>query len=286
MKGYIIREQIGQAMTASAKAHEDVEYFLRQRGYQQLTVHLYDLSAQRLVDKIRRHRQYRRDWQTILRTVEPGSLVVIQYPLKLNAIGREGFIQRLRQRKGVKTAVLIHDLDQLRGLATSDKIPEVVALNRLGDFIICHNASMKRYLTEQGLPPHKIYTLELFDYRAQPTRPLYSHPLPQVVVAGNLDPRKSGYVYELHQIPSVQFELYGVLYSESDTRDNLHYHGAFPPEQLPTALQGTFGLVWDGNTIDTCGGKTGEYLRYNNPHKLSLYMAAGIPAPAGSATPT
>ena len=29
--------------------------------------------------------------------------------------------------------------------------------------------------------------------------------------------------------------------------------------------------------IDTCSGNTGSYLRYNNPHKLSLYLSAGLP---------
>ena len=35
--------------------------------------------------------------------------------------------------------------------------------------------------------------------------------------------------------------------------------------------------VWDGEKPDTCAGGTGEYLRYNNPHKLSLYLSAGLP---------
>lgn len=42
-------------------------------------------------------------------------------------------------------------------------------------------------------------------------------------------------------------------------------------------IQGQFGLVWDGDSIETCSGNTGNYLRYNNPHKTSLYLAAGIP---------
>ena len=36
-------------------------------------------------------------------------------------------------------------------------------------------------------------------------------------------------------------------------------------------------MVWDGNSIDSCSGDFGEYLQYNNPHKLSLYLASGIP---------
>ena len=46
---------------------------------------------------------------------------------------------------------------------------------------------------------------------------------------------------------------------------------------MPYVLDGQFGIVWDGNSIDSCEGASGNYLRYNNPHKLSLYMAAGIP---------
>ena len=38
-----------------------------------------------------------------------------------------------------------------------------------------------------------------------------------------------------------------------------------------------FGLVWDGSSIEKCDGNTGEYLKYNNPHKLSLYLVSGIP---------
>ena len=36
-------------------------------------------------------------------------------------------------------------------------------------------------------------------------------------------------------------------------------------------------MVWDGAVAETCGGNTGEYLRYNNPHKASLYLSSGIP---------
>ena len=55
------------------------------------------------------------------------------------------------------------------------------------------------------------------------------------------------------------------------------YKGSYPPEELPKYLNRGFGLIWDGETVDTCSGDYGNYLRYNNPHKLSLYIASGIP---------
>ena len=53
--------------------------------------------------------------------------------------------------------------------------------------------------------------------------------------------------------------------------------GAFPADEIPSKLNEGFGLVWDGEGIDGCTGNTGDYLRYNNPHKLSLYLVSGLP---------
>ena len=35
--------------------------------------------------------------------------------------------------------------------------------------------------------------------------------------------------------------------------------------------------MWDGKSIDECGGEFGQYMQYNNPHKTSLYLASKIP---------
>ena len=49
------------------------------------------------------------------------------------------------------------------------------------------------------------------------------------------------------------------------------------PDELIKNLTGKYGLVWDGDSIETCSGGKGEYLKINNPHKLSLYLAVGLP---------
>ena len=42
-------------------------------------------------------------------------------------------------------------------------------------------------------------------------------------------------------------------------------------------ILGDFGLVWDGDSLDTCSGDFGEYLRWNSPHKVSFCLRAGLP---------
>ena len=58
---------------------------------------------------------------------------------------------------------------------------------------------------------------------------------------------------------------------------NISYQGQYSPEDLSNHLNDNFGLVWDGTTPTTCDGIFGNYMKYNNPHKASLYLASGIP---------
>ena len=94
-------------------------------------------------------------------------------------------------------------------------------------------------------------------------------------MAGNLAQEKAGYLYNLPEAPA--YNLYGVGFDESRALANETYFGSFLPDELPAALEGGFGLVWDGDSVETCSGFFGEYLRYNNSHKASLYLASGFP---------
>ena len=98
-------------------------------------------------------------------------------------------------------------------------------------------------------------------------------------IAGNLDTNKSNYIRELNGVDkTINFNLYGLNFDKNVlTSEAIHYKGAFPSDEIPSQLTEGFGLVWDGNTASCCAGNTGEYLKYNNPHKLSLYMVSGLP---------
>ena len=36
-------------------------------------------------------------------------------------------------------------------------------------------------------------------------------------------------------------------------------------------------MIWEGESIETCTGQYGQYIRFNNPHKFSLYLSLGLP---------
>ena len=87
---------------------------------------------------------------------------------------------------------------------------------------------------------------------------------------------KCGYVAKLAEMADYPLHLYGNGL-DRELSGTAQYHGAFPPDELPAHLEGAFGLVWDGPSVETCDGPMGRYLGYNNPHKVSLYLAAGMP---------
>ena len=125
-----------------------------------------------------------------------------------------------------------------------------------------------------GIPASVMTVLGIFDYlipEAGYARTQIDLP---IVIAGVLRPHKAGYAYHLPN--GIRFNLYGVGY-EAEPQDNVKYWGSFEPDRLPEVMEGSFGLVWDGETTETCSGTYGEYLRINDPHKASLYLASGMP---------
>ena len=126
-----------------------------------------------------------------------------------------------------------------------------------------------------GIPEDKVVSLEIFDYVIPHYVEKTTYEKNTVIVAGNFDIRKTKYARQLPESP--EFSIYGINFEEEHLPKNVHYKGAFSPDELPHHLQGGFGLVWDGDSPHTCSGMYGEYLKMNNPHKASLYLASGFP---------
>lgn len=65
--------------------------------------------------------------------------------------------------------------------------------------------------------------------------------------------------------------------SEDQTSPHITYGGAFEADDLIDHMTGSYGLLWDGPSPDTCAGPYGNYMRVNTPHRISLFLACGIP---------
>lgn len=219
-----------------------------------------------------------------LNRIPRGGMLYIQCPA-FSFFSRKlmPIVCRLLRRRELQVVLIIHDVNSLR---RPDRASEMFAsemeLYSLAQCLIVHNDRMKAALQEShGIPADKMVTLDIFDY-------LCEEPAPEagaeeaftrtVFVAGNLDPVKSAYIYRLGDLSdTLTINLYGGSFDRESAADTLHYQGSFPPDELPQHLKGNFGLIWDGETVESCTGQIGEYLRINNPHKTSLYLAAGFP---------
>ena len=265
---------------AGSKARNDVEAILISEGYEGFELKVENWYKMNFF-KAQQHKY--RATKSVFDQLGAGDELVIQFPI----IHHTFFISRLikqAQKRGAKFYLLIHDVETLRHAAGSEVkfrhkvrnyFQEKKALMSV-DGIIVHNDIIKKVLVSQGVPADKMVSLEIFDYLIpnfeEKTAPQKDQP---IIVAGNLNPTKSGYLYNLPEQPA--YNLYGVGYDESRALKNTSYFGSFMPDNLPTALEGSFGLVWDGDSSETCQGSYGNYLRFNNSHKASLYLASGFP---------
>lgn len=290
---YIVQEkyQAGKHnFTAGTKARDDLDSIFIKAGLEPIVIELpYEKRINaNFFKKLIIHNEVANYWEKALSSIGIGDTVIFQFPFIHHSLFLASVIKKAKMR-GVKTVAFIHDLDYLRLARTNDsnfmqkwriKNEELKVL-ALFDKIVVHNIKMKQFINEKlNIPENNLIDLEIFDYliprkNAKILKDTSGEDTEySCIIAGNLDRRKAGYAYNLPIKPI--FHLYGINF-EDVQKENIKYFGAFPPDDLPVVMDGSFGLVWDGDRTDTCSGVWGEYLKYNNPHKTSLYLACGIP---------
>ena len=268
------------ARNAGNKARNDVEEIVKREGYQPLLLTVEDWYQMGTL-KAQQHKA--KALAQAFSQLKSGDQLLIQFPMLHHSFFTTRLVRKI-QRRGVKVYFIIHDLEALR-YANLDTVPlkhkirvhlQESSLLKIADGVIAHNPIMKSVLVEKGIPEHKLVSLEIFDYLIPNYQEKDGLSKDQpIIVAGNLAQEKAGYLYQLPARPA--YNLYGVGFDESRALANETYFGSFLPDELPAALEGGFGLVWDGDSAETCSGVFGEYLRYNNSHKASLYLASGFP---------
>ncbi len=282
---YYISERQTEFYTASGKARQDIEKILDDVGYKSIELNLKDAYIRKRYRRFMQLPVCYRNNKIIYKELEKkedNDIVVFQYPM---LFANKSITKVLKKySKKLRLIAVIHDLDSLRCSVEEKGKMFCSRLKREDkeilshfDYVIAHNEKMKKELIKLGIEADKIIILQLFDY-------IYGEEISKkgendrtVIIAGNLSVNKARYLMFLNEIENVKFNLYGKGYDDTKKYKNINYKGAFNSDEIIYNLEGGFGLVWDGTKKETCDGTMGNYMRYNNPHKVSMYLAAKIP---------
>lgn len=207
------------------------------------------------------------------------STLFIQYPFQLQ--GFDGVLKYFVKRKKLNGILLIHDTLILRNPTFKNIIKQESSFFNYFKHIIVHNDKMNKELSKYIQSNINIYELGIFDYlvssSSSPIKNKKINSPIKIAITGNLSRLK--FLDQLHKIQNVDFYLYGPGYDEDLKANNVHYCGSVHPDELNKLLADyDFGLIWDGNSIEKLvGNNNADYMKFNNPYKLSATISAGIP---------
>lgn len=205
---------------------------------------------------------------TFMLRIRKGDVLLLQYPVKKYY----SFLCRWAHLRGAHVVTLVHDLGSFRRRRLTPR----QEIRRLGhsDVVIAANASTVAWLKEHGLRRPMVEQVA-WDYLS-PAVPAEPRQLStDCVFVGHLGADNNAFLYALPE--DIRLHLYGA----GQPRELPHQvccHGLTIPDDIITAGEGSFGIIWYGNSLDYCpDGFIGEYIKYCNSHKLGLYMRMGVP---------
>lgn len=276
---YIINDLVkinsSQKINAQGKAREDVLRTMMDAGYERLDI----LNPKYSWGEGKRYHHYplwsdfisKREAGTVLQKVKYGDTVFIQdFHLK-----HMQWLSCECRKKGAQVIFLIHDIQCIRFDIRTKEVDQV----NNASLLLVHTEAMAQKLRELGVTtPMKVITL--FDYYSDDQMLDVSsveQRKKEVIFAGNLS--KSVFLDKMTSdiAGDIKINLYGFLGDKDfSNHSEMSYKGTFQPNHTGK-IEGGWGLVWDGDSTDSCIGELGGYLKYNSSHKISLYLSAGIP---------
>lgn len=276
MNKYLIDLKMPDVKNAGPKARNDVNFFLQDLGYKLITL-FYPVKYNRIITPLTLLPYSVSYLFKLFFLLKKNDIVLIQFPIPHFYIHIFSYLKKI---KSFKVVFLIHDLENFR---KGKSVEEDLVFFKDADVIISHNPKMTSLISRPFLTS-KIIPLQVFDYKVNSDSGISeadNRGDSNLIInyAGNLAPDKSGFVYNIPSLclkENIKVVIYGINYRREISNSNIEYGGEFSPD-YPDILKGDFGLVWDGNSLETCEGIFGSYLRVNNPHKLSLYLAASMP---------
>lgn len=268
MKCYISKNY-RHTQSAGDKAKTDIESIMASLGYRNL-----GLRQNRSKNAVKAYFTTLFSEMLGVLRLHKGDMVVVQYPLKKYY----DFVVARALKRGAKVVTVIHDLGSFRRKRLTVE-EEIARLNR-SSVVVVHSPAMRDWLRAHGLKVEMV-VLGLFDYLSD-SIPRRKHEKPgnrpRLMFAGNCSPSDNGWIYELARTePGVDLVLYGGGVDQDKATGNIHAMGYVDSDTLIAGAEGDYGVVWYGSSLYEGAGSLGEYLKYNAPHKTSLYLRAGLP---------
>ena len=265
MKYYLLSKYDGNKYNAGSKALLDIYSILEKKGYKAIV-----LNKKGGRNSCKKFLFHLLNVITILVKIRKKDTVFINYPnWTLDFKGR--ILNRIIVMLSSHVQILVHDLNSIR---FGNPFDEDIKLLNKAELLIVLTPSMRSFLEKHGVS-NKMVLINVFDYLSEEENiPVLDEK--SIVFAGNLE--KSGFLLPLSKtnFKSLHFDVYGLGFPESMEWGTITYNGVFSPDKI-SQIKGTWGLVWDGDSIDSCAGPLGEYLMLNTPHKTALYIAAQKP---------
>jgi hypothetical protein len=264
INNYLLSEQYPFARYTAGVLREDIETTLRGSGFKTLDV------PPASTNWLGRISSYSRASALLRKQLSHPACVFFHFPLR-SRMNR--YLLSHVKRHAAKAIAYVHDFEGLRDQDRELLQKELIQLQQF-DVIIAQNSVMKAFIQkETGI--NNVIELEMYDYLGVPESAVQPVKHNDIIFAGNLV--KAPFITQLERLAPLRFTVFGEPVPQSAAA-NILYKGNEDPRTLPAKLakDGSYGLVWDGSSIET-GKQTGTYLRINMPHKLALYIMAGLP---------
>ena len=232
-----------------------------QLGYREMGIYYYDASTDSRVEMMKR-------MDGIMSSVSVGDMVIFQSPTWNGWQYDRLFMDKLQMLQA-KIAIFIHDVGPLMFPSNDYLMPEYMAMYNMADVVILPSEKMKDRLIQEGLQVETVLIQHLWDH---PHHQRLNQPelKKEIFFAGTLE-----------RFPDLQnwsFRTPLRVFANDDLGKqelNMTLEGWKRDDELLLEMsKGGFGLVWDTqkNTEENT-----DYYQLNASHKLSTYLAAGIP---------
>lgn len=266
--------EYNQKYDAIQIVNQNVTQSAKELGFQELNITGYPNISNNIT-----RRQHIRE--AVLGVIQPEDLVVVQFPMWTHLNFQAEFFDAIKNIESVKMVALIHDIPTWMFTEGNDyNRDNDFWLNQLKkfDLIMVANDKMAQKLYEDGVDVAMI-PMQIWDY-------CYRGPKQEKLF------RKKLYYVSGRDIMDIDYTASTPLYFYNKNVENavlaygsVTWAGRKPSDEIVAEIDGGFGIVVSDNIKEKSNMNFAFYNQFNNPTKLSLYLAAGIPLIVASKTP-